>query len=103
MGLRVVRVQPERFVQQLPRPTFLTEGLPSASGIEPCLGVGRMEAEGCVEDRDGLLRPTEVQEETSLVAVGEVSALRRGADCGVIVRERLVRPTPRSLDVRAEE
>ena len=99
----MVRVQPERFVQQLPRPTFLTEGLPGARGIEPCLGVRRMEAEGCVEGRDGLLRPTEVQEETSLVAVGEVSALPRGADRGVIVRESLIRPTQRSLDVRAEE
>src|SRR5256885_10802803 len=99
----MVRVQSERFVQQLPRPPSLTESLPGARGIEPCLGVGRMEAEGCVEGGDSLLRPTEVQEETSLVAVGEVPALRRGADRGVIVCQRLAGPTQRSLDVRAEE
>src|SRR6266571_7742017 len=99
----MVRVQPERFVQQLPRPTFLAEGLPGARGIEPCLGVRRMEAEGRVEGGDGLLRPTNVQEETSLVSVGDVPAVRRSADRGVIVREGLVGPTQRSLDVRAEE
>src|SRR5256885_11518969 len=99
----MVRVQPERFVQQLPRPTFLTEGLPGARGIEPCLGVGRMEAEGCVEGRDGLLRPTEVQEETSLVAVGEGPALRRRPGRPGLRRPRLVPPNQPSVGCRAEE
>src|SRR5206468_11802607 len=98
----MVRVQPERFVEQLPRPTFLTEGLPGARGIEPCLGVRRMEAEGRIEGRDGLLRPTEVQEEPSLVAIGEAPSLRRRAAPGVIGRRPLVRPAQRAVDIRAE-
>src|SRR2546430_11194038 len=99
----MVRIQSEHFVQQLPCPAFLAEGLPRSCRVEPSLGVRRMKTESCIECGDGLLRSTEAQEETALVAVREIPTVRRAADRSVVVRECLIHPAQGSQDVRAKE
>src|SRR5256884_8186874 len=99
----MVRIQSERFVQQLPCPAFLAEGLPRSCRVEPSLGVRRMKTESCIECGDGLLRSTEAQEETALVAVGEIPTVRRAPGRSVVVRACPLPPGPGAQGVRAKE
>src|SRR2546430_15405595 len=99
----MVRIQSERFVQQLPCPAFLAEGLPRAGRVEPSLGVRRMKTESCIECGDGLLRSTEAQEETALVAVrGSPTGPRAPDPSAVLLRGRNP-PAQGCQGVRREE
>src|SRR5947199_9906747 len=72
----VLGIEPDRLVQHFPRARGLPEGLPSAGRVEPRLRVRRSKPQRRVDCRDGLLRPTEVEEALAFPAVREVSALR---------------------------
>jgi hypothetical protein len=54
----MVWIEAQRLVDHLSRPVSLTEGPPRPRRIEPCLRIRRTEAQGRVEGRDGLGRPT---------------------------------------------
>ena len=82
-----MRIEAQGLVDHLPRAASLTEGLPCPRRIEPCLRIRGTKAQGRVEGGDGLGRPTQVQEETAFLAVGEVLSVRRRADRQLDVRE----------------
>src|SRR5205807_3122226 len=74
-----------------------------AGRVEPRLRVRRTEPQCGVERRDGLLRPTEVEEALALPPVRKVSALRRAADRGIVVGQCFVGAAERGMDVGPEE
>src|SRR5437660_1648839 len=72
----ILGIESDRLVQHFPRARGLPEGVPCAGRVEPRLRVRRTEPQRRVEGRDGLLRPTEVEEALALPPVRKVSAGR---------------------------